>query len=137
VRATGPVRRNARVKNPRHAGVARCLRFDAAFFRKAAPSRLGANKVGSDANSGAELLVDVDLGLVIDGDCEMPMGDFLARPPPVGEAREVMVIAMAIDVSHHLECGGLELLVPRMSRDGSRAHRRSRLCPSRTRLRAG
>jgi hypothetical protein len=54
--------------------------------------------------------VDVDLRLVLqfDGDRETLMGDFLACPPPLDEDREVIIIAVAVDVSRHLECGGLE-----------------------------
>jgi hypothetical protein len=81
-----------------------------------------------------------DLGLVLqfDGDWETLMGDFLVRPPPVGEDREVIVIAMAIDVSHHLECGGAAACAANVPR-WLKGALGKRVVPirTRTRLRAG
>jgi hypothetical protein len=67
-------------------------------------------RFASDTNAGAKLLVNVDLRLMLqfDGDRETLMGDFLACPPPLGKDCEVIIIAMAIDVSRHLERRGLE-----------------------------
>ena len=54
--------------------------------------------------------MDVDLRLVLqfDGDCKSLMRDFLAGPPPLGEDYKVVIIALAVDVSRHLECRGLK-----------------------------